>query len=45
MTSGVCGKIGKTLGQVEQVEKFNEGRGGRKLYAGTSATRCNTTIV
>uniref|UniRef100_A0A2N9EX83 Reverse transcriptase domain-containing protein n=1 Tax=Fagus sylvatica TaxID=28930 RepID=A0A2N9EX83_FAGSY len=28
MTSGVCGKIGKTLGQVEQVEEFHEGRGG-----------------
>ena len=28
MTSGVCGRIRKTLGHVEQVEEFNEGRGG-----------------
>jgi hypothetical protein len=27
MTSGVCEKIGKTLGRVEQVEDFAEGRG------------------
>ena len=28
MTSVVCGKIGNTLGLVEQVEEFAEGRGG-----------------
>ena len=28
MNSGVCGKIGNTLGRVEQVEEFTVGRGG-----------------
>ena len=31
MTSVVCGKIGNTLGLVEQVEEFAEGRGGRNF--------------